>query len=479
MASIKKNFFYSSILTTANYIFPFLTYPYVSRVLGVNKIGACNFVDSIIHYFILISMLGISSIGIREIAKNKRNHNELSNTFNNLFWLTGLCTLIATLILLIFIYSIPQLYAHKNLMLIGGLKLISNFLLIEWLFKGLEDFKYITQRTLIVKCIYVICVFCFVREQADYPIYYLLLTLMISLNALCNCMYARKYVRIKRPKAIFKYMKPFAIMGLYAILTNMYTTFTTAFLGFKSGETHVGYFSTATKIFSILISLYTAFTGVMLPRMSSLLSEGRHEQFRLLLNKSVNILMTISIPLIIFSTFNAPDIINVIAGNGYEGAILPMQICMPLIFIIGYEQITIVQGLLPLKKDKAVLINSVIGAFIGIVGCFVLIPNLQSIGASLVWLSSEICVLLSAGLFMWKYEKIKFPFSKLIKMLLLHVPLCFVFIFTYNIHCGIFFRLLTNSIILFVYCFILQYFIMKQDFVINIINNVRLRIKLK
>ena len=274
-------------------------------------------------------------------------------------------------------------------------------------------------------------------------------------------------------------MKPFAIMGLYAILTNMYTTFTTAFLGFKSGETHVGYFSTATKIFSILISLYTAFTGVMLPRMSSLLSEGRHEQFRLLLNKSVNILMTISIPLIIFSTFNAPDIINVIAGNGYEGAILPMQICMPLIFIIGYEQITIVQGLLPLKKDKAVLINSVIGAFIGIVGCFVLIPNLQSIGASLVWLSSEICVLLSAGLFMWKYEKIKFPFSKLIKMLLLHVPLCFVFIFTYNIHCGIFFRLLTNSIILFVYCFILQYFIMKQDFVINIINNVRLRIKLK
>ena len=336
-------------------------------------------------------------------------------------------------------------------MLIGGLKLISNFLLIEWLFKGLEDFKYITQRTLIVKCIYVICVFCFVREQADYPIYYLLLTLMISLNALCNCMYARKYVRIKRPKAIFKYMKPFAIMGLYAILTNMYTTFTTAFLGFKSGETHVGYFSTATKIFSILISLYTAFTGVMLPRMSSLLSEGRHEQFRLLLNKSVNILMTISIPLIIFSTFNAPDIINVIAGNGYEGAILPMQICMPLIFIIGYEQITIVQGLLPLKKDKAVLINSVIGAFIGIVGCFVLIPNLQSIGASLV----------------------------LNKMLLLHVPLCFVFIFTYNIHCGIFFRLLTNSIILFVYCFILQYFIMKQDFVINIINNVRLRIKLK
>ena len=69
MATIKKNFFYSSILTTANYIFPFLTYPYVSRVLGVNNIGICNFVDSIINYFILFSMMGISIVGIREIAK--------------------------------------------------------------------------------------------------------------------------------------------------------------------------------------------------------------------------------------------------------------------------------------------------------------------------------------------------------------------------------------------------------------------------
>lgn len=477
MSNVKKNFFYSSILTTANYIFPFITYPYVSRVLGVDKIGACNFADSIIHYFILISMLGISSIGIREIAKSKRDYNELCRTFNNLFWLNGACTLLAILILLISIYSIPQLYEHKNLMFIGVLKLISNFLLIEWLFKGLEDFKYITQRTLIVKCAYVVCVFCFVKKQADYPIYYLLLTLMVSLNALCNCMYARKYVRIEIPESIFKYIKPLVIMGVYAILTNMYTTFTTAFLGFKSGETHVGYFSTATKIFSILISLYTAFTGVMLPRMSSLLSEGKYDKFHTLLNKSFDILMAMSIPLVIFSIFCASDIINIISGNGYEGAILPMQICMPLIFIIGYEQIIIVQGLLPLKKDKAVLINSIVGAFVGVLGCFILIPVFKSVGASIVWLSSEICVLVSASIFMQKYENIKFPFLNLAKMIILHIPLCIILVFTYNISCGIFIRLLINGIILFLYCFILQYYILRQEFIVNLVNKILQKIK--
>lgn len=71
MVTLKKNIFYSTILTTANYIFPLLTYPYVSRVLGVDKIGICNFVDSIINYFVLFSMLGVGIVGIREIAKIK------------------------------------------------------------------------------------------------------------------------------------------------------------------------------------------------------------------------------------------------------------------------------------------------------------------------------------------------------------------------------------------------------------------------
>lgn len=474
--NIKKNFLYSSILTTANYVFPFITYPYVSRVLGVDNIGICNFVDSIIHYFILFSMLGISSVGIREIAKS-RTSGRLNETFNSLFWFVGFCTILATIALIIAIYNVPQLYKHKTIMFIGVLKLVSNFLLIEWLFKGLEDFKYITQRTLIIKMLYVISVFFCIKEESDYPIYYLLLTLMITANAICNCIYARKYIHISLPKSISNYAKPLIIMGVYALLTNMYTTFNTAFLGFKSGETQVGYFSTATKIFSIIISLYTAFTGVMLPRMSSLLAEGKHSQFCNLLNKSVDILLSMSIPLIIFSILYAADIIQIISGKGYEGAILPMQICMPLIFIIGYEQIIIIQGLLPLRKDKAVLTNSAIGAFTGIMGCFILIPNYQSIGASLVWVISELCVLISANIFIYRYENISFPFFKLFKAIIQHIPLCLILCFTCRIQENTFIRLAVNGGVLCIYCFILQYYIIRQETIVKLVNQVYNKIR--
>ena len=98
---IKRNFFFSSILTTANYIFPLIIFPYISRVLGVNNIGICNFVDSIINYFILFSMMGLSITGIREIAKVKKDKSILQQTFSSLFVLNLISTSIALILLII------------------------------------------------------------------------------------------------------------------------------------------------------------------------------------------------------------------------------------------------------------------------------------------------------------------------------------------------------------------------------------------
>jgi Membrane protein involved in the export of O-antigen and teichoic acid len=90
MPSIKKNFFYNGLLTVANYLFPLITYPYVSRVLGVSNIGICNFVDSIVNYFILFSMMGISIVGVREIAAVREDREARNRVFSNLIALNGL-----------------------------------------------------------------------------------------------------------------------------------------------------------------------------------------------------------------------------------------------------------------------------------------------------------------------------------------------------------------------------------------------------
>ena len=154
MNSIKKNFFFSTFLTISNYVFPLITYPYVSRVLQVERIGLCNFVDSIINYFILFSMLGISTYGIREIAKNKSDKTKLNQTFYDLISINILMSILLCFILFISLNYSETLSQNKQLVYIGICKLLLNTFLVEWFYKGIENFKYITIRSFIVKCLY-------------------------------------------------------------------------------------------------------------------------------------------------------------------------------------------------------------------------------------------------------------------------------------------------------------------------------------
>lgn len=376
--------------------------------------------------------MGVSVLGIREIAKCRHNRIELDKTFSSIFLLNTYATTIALILLLVATFTIPQLTIHKPLMLTGAVKLLFNYLLIEWLYKGLEEFKFITLRTVLVKTGYVASVFIFIRNANDYPVYYLLTVLMIVFNAIINFSYSKKFVSLKwKDVDLKRFLKPFLLYGVYLIITSMYTSFNVAYLGFVAGEKEVGYYTTATKLYAILLSLYTAFTGVMLPRMSALVSEKKTDEIQQLLNKSVHFLFSFTIPLIIITTVCAPQIIAIISGPGYEGSILPMRIVMPLMLIIGYEQILIIQTLMPMKKDKAVLINSLIGAGVGLTMNILIVPALQSTGSAVVWVASEIAVLISAQHFVTKYTGSKFPWRILIKHLWRNLPLIMVVICLY------------------------------------------------
>lgn len=431
MASLKKNFFYSSILTTANYIFPLITYPYVSRVLGVTNIGICNFVDSIINYYSMFSLMGIVAVGIRSVAAVKSNKDMLSKTFSNLLWLNTISTTIVVLALIVSIFCIPKFYEYKELMLIGVTKVIFSYLMIDWFYKGLENFKYITTTGIAVKIAYVISIFLFVKGPNDYSIYYLLSVLMIVICAIINILYSKSFVifNFKIKQCSFRpYIHPFLTIGVYILLTSMYTTFNIVFLGFVCNETEVGYYTTATKLHAIFIGMFSAFTGVMLPRMSSLISEKKIDIFEQTINKSFNLLFVFALPIVIFTEIFAPQIINIIAGPGYNLAITPMRIVMPLIMIIGYEQILVLQILMPMKQDKQILIGSCIGAFVGIICNVLLVKTLKSTGSAIAWLISELTVLIIAKYFSNNIVKLSIQMKNVFLQSMLSIP-CIIILF--------------------------------------------------
>lgn len=429
-SSIRKNFLYNSVLTASNIVFPLLVFPYVSRVLGVAGVGLCDFIDSIVNYFTLISMMGITIIGTREIAMAKSDRNNLDRVYSSLFLLNAITTAIALAALLVVAFTVPRLSAHPGLMLMGAGKVLFNFLLVNWYFQGLEDFRYVTIRTIIVKSLYVAGVFLFVREAEDYGVYYLLTMLMIAVNAVINQAYSRRSVTLSLKKATPRlFLKPYLTMGLYLALISMYTTFNMAYLGFVSDNVQVGYYSTATRVFNIILAFFTAFTTVALPRLSVYVSEGRMDEYKRLLSKSTGVLIAFSIPVIIVAEFLAPHIIMILAGPGYEGGILPMRIALPLMLVVGYEQVMIVQGLMPLQKDNAVLTGTAIGSVVGLSLNLLLVKSMLAVGSSIVWAVSEMVVLASAVFFMHRYAGIGFRYAALLKYAAIYAPLALLLCF--------------------------------------------------
>ncbi|MBR5476305.1 MAG: flippase [Bacteroidaceae bacterium] len=420
---IKKNFGYNLILTLCNYIFPMITFPYVSRVILADNIGVCGFVDGIINFFLQFAVLGIGSYGVREIARCGNDVEKRSKIFSNLIFINIILTTIAVVVLVALTLKVDRLQSYREFLGVGLIKIIFNAFLIEWFFQGIEQFKFITIRSVAVNFCYVICVLLFVKDGGDTIVYYFLTSVVVVFNALFNWITRRKYCKLSfRNLAPKPYLKPIFTFGYYRILTSMYTTFNVIFLGLVSGDTQAGYFTASTKLYTIIMAVFTAFTTVMIPRVSSMLQSKEYGKLQNVANDTFDILVFVSLPVIFFGMFFAPQIIELVAGAGYEGAITPFRITISLLLIIGMEQIVIQQFLMASTNISSILWLSTIGAVTGIVVNILFTPECGAIGSAIAWSLSEIVVLMFGVSMMKKYTSLKVNVAKILTSLVKCTP---------------------------------------------------------
>ncbi len=392
MVSIKKNLFYKALWTFANYIIGFVTFPYITRILGPDQFGAVNFTLNTVDYFLLFASMGVTTIGSREIALCKNSSDNLNKAFSRIFSLNLWFTIITVTVYYIAIKHIAKFNDISDLMIVGGAKIILTVFAVDWLFTGLENFKYITIRNLAVKIIYIIAVFFLIKDRNDTLLYLELTIGSIAVNSIINFLYAQNFITISiRDCFSMKYLKSNLRMGLYTIMTSMYITFNVMFLGLVCNNYEVGYYSAAVKLYYIILSLFSAYTSVMMPRMTSLIGD-KSNYFTSYLNISFHMAIIIAIPIIIETIVLAPQLIYVLSGPGYESAILPMRILMPAILLVWIAQVIVFQGLIPLKKDNILFQTSIIGGVAALILNLCITHKLGAIGSALVLLLCEIIV---------------------------------------------------------------------------------------
>ncbi|MSU82548.1 flippase [Anaerobutyricum soehngenii] len=469
--SIKFNFVMNAILTMSIFIFPLITFPYISRILHPEGTGKVSFATSIVSYFAMIAQLGIPTYGIRACAKVRDNKKELSKTVHEIFTINIVMSTITYVLFVIALCVIPKLSTDKVLMIIVSLTIFFNTIGMSWLFGALEKYKYITIQSILFKFIALIAMFVLIHQQSDYVIYGGISIFASSASNVCNFIYAHKFVDFhqKQRYEYRKHLKPIFVFFAMSCATTIYTNLDTVMLGFINGDAEVGFYNAAVKIKSILVCVVTSLGTVLLPRASYYVEHKMMDEFDRITCKAINFVFLAAVPMMVYFMLFAREGISFLSGDAYEPATIPMIIIMPTLLTIGLTNIMGIQVLIPLGKEKKVLYSEVIGAVVDFVINMLLIPRMASAGAAIGTLIAE-CMVWFVQYYVLRKRVIKayrnIQYWKIVIAVIFGAIVSFL---TKNLVTGYFLTLVVSAIVFFgIYA--LTLFILKEKFFMEIVN---------
>lgn len=392
--SIKKNFLYNILLNISSFIFPLITAPYISRVLEPEGVGLFNFSNTYAGYFCLFAALGIPIYGVREVAKVRDKKSDIEKLISEIMTIAGFATFVVSILYIISLSLFEKLTSNYIIFFVAGFGIYFTPFRISWVLQGLEQFKYITLRTLVIRFFSIVALFLFVKTKDDLLIYIIINLLGVILADVWN--FLKLWKDGYRFRLIFiglkKHITPLLLLFSSSIASSIYTMLDTLMLGFMRDYVEVGYYNTASHLSKVILTLVTSLSVVAIPRVSYYAKSGDAVNANHLVNKSLSFVAFIGVPIAFGLMCIAPVFTPWFFGDQYYGAILPLQITAFLIVAIGLSNIAGVQVLVSYGFDKLFLYAILIGTMSNFFLNIMLIPTWGCVGASIASVVSEFLV---------------------------------------------------------------------------------------
>ena len=406
--SITVNLVANGIKTLMSVLFPLITFPYASRILGTVGIGKVNYASSIISYFSLIASLGISTYAVREGARI-RDDKEKFNKFAKEILNINLCTTVISYILLIIFLKLPVLTGYKTLLVIFSAGIVFTTIGMEWLFVIQEEYSYITKRAVLFQFLSLVLLFLLVRSKEDYFWYAALTVISSGGSAILNLWHSRKFIdwREKYAYEYKKHLKPIFFIFGTSLASSIYMTMDTTMLGAMKGDSAVGIYTAAVKVNLVISTLIGTISSTILPRVSYYIGNGLKREYEKLMKSSMDVLLMISVPAVIGMICTSDILIFLFSGKDFIGGTTAAKILSAKVLVGAVNRVFAYQICTPYKKDKEVLISTAGGAVFNLLANGILIPIAGVNGAAIATLFSELVVFLILAGYARKLLEIK------------------------------------------------------------------------
>lgn len=418
--SLKKNALFNFIKSFANLIFPIISFPYASRVLLPDGIGAVNFANSIIEYFILIAELGISTYATREAARIRDDKPALTKFTREILFFNFFTTITAYILMIISLILIPKLSVYRLLLIVCSTKILFSTLGINWMFTAMEEYGYITLRHMTFQAISIILLFTMVKTKDDYLIYAAIGVFSNVGANIFNFFYARKIINIftKTPIEIKRHIKPIMTFFGMTCAGKINNLIDTTMLGFLAGNISVGLYSASTKLNQMVRELITSVISTFMPRSSYLLEKKESNEYEALINKVFGVAFFFSIPATLGLIVLAKPLTIAFCGEKYLDAVPTMQLLSFCIIAVCTNSFLNNLILTPNRLEKFMLYAQLVALVANMALNYFFITKWGVFGAGIATLMVEMILPLVKLFPSWKYINDKANLIELLKSII-------------------------------------------------------------
>lgn len=315
------NFLSLSILQLVGYIFPFITLPYLARVLGVDKFGILAFAFAVMAYLQAFVDFGFNYTAVRDIAQQKGNIKAVSKIFSTVMTIRVIFAGISLLILLVLILTVPLFLSNKTILLLTFTYIPCSILFPDWFFQAMEKMKFITILNVLSKLLFTILVFIVIKTKEDYIWQPVLSSMGILVSGILSLYIITNKFKIKyylpTLKEVTYTIKKGWDMFLNIFLPNLYTNFSIILLRAYGGEVGTGIFNAGDKFIGVAQQITGVLSRTFYPFLARRIDK---HSFYQKLSLTVSILMSLAL------FFGATLIVKIFYTSEFKDAATVMRI---------------------------------------------------------------------------------------------------------------------------------------------------------
>lgn len=385
-ANLTRNISYLSLSQLANYAFPLVVIPYVTRTLGPSSYALTEFAGVIMVYFVSVVEFGFFTSATRKVAQVKDDKHELSEVFSAVLSAKVLIMLSALLLLAILVTAVPKFTENASLIWLSAPIILGTSLNTDFLFLGLQRAGLIALVNMLTKGLATVSIFLFIKGPEDY-----LWLNFINASATIGLGFILLRLAFKRVEGlrwlgfkrtiIFKVIWEARYIFLSNFSTRVYGFVSVPMGGFLMTPQQLGLFAAASKLINVGQNvLFQPLHGALFPHLASLIKRDNQAYYRK--HRQALLGLSLVVALIVLALiFLAPYLVPLIFGEDYSEAIIYLQFMAPIWFMGVFAHLYLQQGLLVQGRDQRYLIVVLSTGLISILANYILINNFQAQGA--------------------------------------------------------------------------------------------------